>query len=176
MERRDAIDDLLDQWSWAPYDLPLVPMAIAKRITLLAHHLDQLAATALAPYDLERGEFDVLVTLLRSGPSREMTPTALGTTLLISSGGLTKRLARLEARKLVARRLDDADRRSLLVALTPAGRKLVESAVAAHTGAIESLVGGLGAAESERLAGLLRELVLSQRAGATRRQAVAPPR
>ena len=160
MTRRDVIDDLLEQWSWAPYDLPLVPLAIAKRIALLAHRLNQLAAEALTPYGLDRGEFDVLITLLRSGPDREMPPTALSGTLLISSSGLTKRLSGLENRGLVTRRLDPADRRSLLVALTPEGQRLAEEAATVHTGAIERLVSDLTDADRERLAGLLRDLVL----------------
>jgi DNA-binding MarR family transcriptional regulator len=165
VERRDDIDAMLDQWAWAPYDVPLVPMAIAKRIARLARRLDDLATASLAPYGLERAEFDVLVTLLRSGPAHEMTPTSLNRYLLLSSGGLTKRLTRLEQRGFVARRLDPDDRRSLLVALTAEGKALTESAVSAHTAALTSLVAGLPDADREQLASLLRDVVLDTDAG-----------
>ena len=158
---QDDIDRMLQQWSWAPYDLPLVPMAIAKRIASLARRLDGLAATALAPYSLEREEFDVLVTLLRSGPTHESAPTRLNHHLGLSSGGLTKRLIRLERRGFVTRRMDPADRRSLLVTLTPEGKKLTESAISAHTSAIAGLVATLPAADQDHLAALLRAIVLS---------------
>ena len=157
----DGVDRLLQQWSWAPYDMPLVPMAIAKRITSLARRLDDLADQALAPHGLERAEFDVLVTVLRSGPAGETTPTRLTWDLDISSGGLTKRLIRLEQRGLITRRIDPADRRSLLVALTPAGRTLTEAAVGTHTRAVAGLVAALPEADRRRLADLLRTIVLS---------------
>lgn len=160
--QRDGVDALLEQWSQAPYDLPLPAMAVSKRITRLARHLEQLATEALAPHGLDPGEFDVVATLLRSGPPHELTPTALNRSLLISAGGLTKRLARLEERDLVARRLDPADRRSLLVALTERGRALAEAAVPAHARATARLVEDLSAEDSERLALLLRRLLVSR--------------
>ena len=159
-EPQDDIDRLLRQWSWSPYELPLVPMAIAKRIAWLARRFDGLATAALAPHGLEREEFDVLVTLLRSGPVAEMTPTLLNRQLGLSSGGLTKRLVRLERRGLVSRRMDPADRRSLLVALTPAGRSLTEAAIDAHTRAMTGLVASLDEGDQGRLAALLRTVVL----------------
>jgi DNA-binding MarR family transcriptional regulator len=134
-------------------------MAIAKRITLLARRLDDLAAKALAPHGLERAEFDVLVTLLRSGPAHETTPTRLNHYLQLSSGGLTKRLTRLERRALVTRRMDPVDRRSLLVALTAEGKALTEAAVNAHTCAVAGLVAPLPDADREQLAALLRAVL-----------------
>ena len=91
MDRRDEIDRMLAQWSWAPYELALQSMAVSKRITRVARHLESLATTTLAPFALEPGEFEVLATLLRNGPSHELTPTVLHRSLLISGGGLTKR-------------------------------------------------------------------------------------
>jgi DNA-binding MarR family transcriptional regulator len=158
---RDGVDLLLEQWSRAPYNLPLLPMAVSKRITRLAWHLEQLAADALEPHGLDPGEFDVLATLRRSGSSHELAPTVLSRSLLISAGGLTKRLSRLEERGLVARRLDPEDRRSLLVALTKPGRVLAEAAVTAHARATARLFDGLSPDDGERLADLLRKLLVS---------------
>ncbi|MCG8914328.1 hypothetical protein L6E12_00760 [Actinokineospora sp. PR83] len=81
--------------------------------------------------------------------------------LMISGGGLTKRLTRLEERDLVTRRLAPGDRRSLLVALTAQGRSLAESAVRAHSAATADLVDRIGPRSRERLSTLLRDLLLS---------------
>ncbi|MCX4844619.1 MarR family winged helix-turn-helix transcriptional regulator [Streptomyces sp. NBC_00893] len=162
MDRHDEIDQMLGQWSWAPYDLPLQPMGISKRIQRMARHLESLATDSLAPLGLEPGEFDVLATVLRSGPPYELTPTKLSHSLLISGAGLTKRLVRMEGRGLVKRRLDPDDRRSLLVELTEEGRVLAEKAVVVHGSATADLMGVLSPAKREQLADLLRELMLGR--------------
>lgn len=166
MDRSDDIDRMLDQWSWASYDLPLQQMAVSKRISWMARRLEKLAADTLAPFGLDPGEFEVLATLLRSGPPHEVTPTALNRWLMISGGGLTKRLSRLEERGLVARRMTPGDRRSLLVVLTDVGKALAEGAVTAHAQATAELIDRVGGAARERLSNLLRELLLSQEAAA----------
>jgi DNA-binding MarR family transcriptional regulator len=84
---------------------------------------------------------------------------------------MTKRLAALEARGLVRRDPDPDDGRSTTVALTPAGERLVETALADHVANGARLVGGLTAAQRGELAELLRTLALSlgDEAGARRR-------
>jgi DNA-binding MarR family transcriptional regulator len=171
---RDAIDGLLSQWSWSPRRLPLDTMAISKRITRLARHLERLAVEVLTPLGLEPGEFDVIATLLRSGPPHELTPTALNRSLMISSGGLTKRLNRVEERGLISRRLDPGDRRSLLVTLAEPGRELAETAVLAHAEATTELIERIPAAHREQLSGLLRALLLSTEADLHEPEAADP--
>ncbi|TNY38104.1 MarR family winged helix-turn-helix transcriptional regulator [Thermomonospora catenispora] len=161
MAPHDPIDELLAQWSWAAYDLPLAEMAVAERITRLARRLERLTADTLGAYGLEPGEFDVIAALLRAGPPHELTPTVLHRSLMISGGGLTKRLNRLERRGLITRRLASGDRRCLPVALTDTGRRLAEQAVTAHARAIAELIGTLPAERRERLSALLRELLVN---------------
>lgn len=163
MDGHDEIDQMLGQWSWASYDLPLEAMAISKRIQRMSRRLETLAADSLAPLGLEPGEFDVLATLLRSGPPFEVTPTRLSHSLLISAAGLTKRLVRLEGRGFVTRRMDPRDRRSLLVALTGDGRALAEKGVSVHGAAVGEMMTALDGDDREQLSGLLRQLLLSQK-------------
>lgn len=161
MASRDKIDQMLQEWSWSSYDLALRQMAVSKRISLMARRLEQLAADTLGPLGLDPGEFEVLATLLRSGPAHELSPSALNRWLMISGGGLTKRMTRLEERGLITRRLDPDDRRSLLVALTEAGKELAERAVLAHSAATAELIDRIGPEAREQLSGLLREMLLS---------------
>ncbi len=84
---------------------------------------------------------------------------------MLSTGGMTKRLDRMEAAGLLERSPDPDDRRGLLVALTPKGLRTVDAAVAAHIANEERLLRGLSGAERERLERLLVKLDASIRAG-----------
>lgn len=84
----------------------------------------------LARHDLSLAEFDVLTTLRRSPPPRELKPSELQGAMAITSGGLTKILQQLEARGLVNRSTAEADRRVKPVRLTAKAAKLIEQAMA----------------------------------------------
>lgn len=126
------VDELVEQWATERPDIDRSAMAVLARIERLATLLDEQFAPTLARYGLTRGDFDLLATLRRSGKPYRLTPTALSRAMMISSGGTTKRLDRLESRGLVARSDDPNDRRGVVVALTPKGVRLVDEAVGAH--------------------------------------------
>ena len=92
---------------------------------------------------LNRGEVGVLSALRTVGPPHRLSPTQLFKGLMLSSAGMTSRLDRLEARDLVVRRADPADRRGILVELTPKGKELVEAAVVANTAREREILAGL---------------------------------
>jgi DNA-binding MarR family transcriptional regulator len=81
-------------------------------------------------HSLSPAEFDVLATLRNAPAPYQLTPTALQASVLITSGGLAKILLQLAQRGLVTRSAEAEDRRIKPVRLTPAGRRLVESAMA----------------------------------------------
>jgi DNA-binding MarR family transcriptional regulator len=83
--------------------------------------------------------------------------------VVLSSGGMTSRLDKLEAAGLVARGADPADRRGVLVRLTPKGRRVIDAATEARfADAAEARV-GLSDAEWQRLDGLLRKWLVALR-------------
>jgi DNA-binding MarR family transcriptional regulator len=88
-------------------------------------HLNPLFAEA----GLQPGEFDVLATLRRSGDPYMLSPTRLYEAAMISSGGMTNRIDRLEQAGLVERRLDPNDRRGKLIALTATGRRVIDETI-----------------------------------------------
>lgn len=77
-------------------------------------------------YNLSSSEFDVLMALLCH--NEPMTPTNLYESMIFSSGGMTKLLKKLEEKKLIERIPSQKDKRSLLVALSRRGKKLVTDA------------------------------------------------
>jgi DNA-binding MarR family transcriptional regulator len=105
------------------------------------------------------GEADVLLTLRRSGDPYRLSPTALADSLLISTGAMTNRLDRLEARGLVKREPHPSDRRSLEIALTTKGRKLVDDVVAGHVENERRMLSPLNDEEREQLTRILRKLL-----------------
>jgi DNA-binding MarR family transcriptional regulator len=97
----------------------------------------------------------------RAGTPYRLTPTELARRRMMTSGGMTPVIDRLERRRLVARGPNPDDRRGSLVELTEARREVVDEAMALHAGAEQRLVAGLDDAEREQLAALLRKLLLS---------------
>lgn len=83
----------------------------------------------MARHRLSLAEFDALATLRRSA-TRELTPSELQRSMVITSGGLSKVIQQLEARGLVARSTTETDRRVKPVRLTAKATKLIEQAMA----------------------------------------------
>ncbi len=156
----DPVDRIRAQWAAELPDLATEPMGILGRIYRIATRAGRRIEAVFAEHGLERGEFDVLATLRRSGPPYTLSPTALYGALMVSSGGMTHRLERLRLAGLVTRPPSPADGRSTLVELTPAGHALVERALAADMELEHELVRGLPAGERQQLAELLRRLLL----------------
>lgn len=130
-------------------------LARARRITLMAR---EKIVPLLSRHGLDGGEFYVLAALRRAGKPYALRPTELFKSLMVSSGGMTDRLRRLEERGLVRRRPSDQDRRSMLVELTPEGRSLIERAWREDMELENRLVASLNSAERQQLARLLEQL------------------
>ena len=154
----DHVARLRAAWARERPDIDTEGMAIlgrARRIALLARGPIE---AVFDRFGIDAGEFDVLASLRRAGRPFRLRPTELYRALMISSGGLTDRLARLERRGLVVRAQSSEDRRSVSVELTEAGRQLVEAAFEADMAVERDLLGALSAAERQALAMLLEKL------------------
>ena len=128
----DAVDLILKQWHRERPDLDVSPMGTIGRIKRCSALLQPLLDETFAAFGLTAWEFDVLATLRRSGKPYSLAPTDLFSALMVTSGTMTHRLQRLEARGLVHRVPNRDDARSMLVQLTPAGLSLIDRAVEAH--------------------------------------------
>lgn len=157
---RDEVDRLVEAWARERGDLDLQPMEVLSRVSRLSHHLDRARRQAFTDHDLEPWEFDVLAALRRAGSPYELSPGRLIRETLVTSGTMTNRVDRLEARGLVVRLPDPHDRRGVLVRLTHAGRSTVDGAMEGLLRRERDLLAGLTAADQKKLAGLLRHLVV----------------
>ncbi|MFE1343253.1 MarR family winged helix-turn-helix transcriptional regulator [Streptomyces sp. NPDC058757] len=156
----DPVDAIIDQWAVVRPDLETLPMEVFGRIYRLAAAMRGKVDKAYAPHGLALGEFDVLGTLRRSGAPYTLSPRELTATLMITTGGMTGRLDKLEKAGLLTRSPDPNDRRGLRVTLTERGRELVDQAVGAGLERQrEALESALTEEEAKQLAGLLRKLL-----------------
>ncbi len=154
------MDRLVEAWGRERADLDLRPMEVLSRVSRLSHHLDRARRQAFAEHDIESWEFDVLAALRRAGPPYQLSPGRLLRETLVTSGTMTNRVDRLAARGFVERLPDPRDRRGVLVRLTDAGRATVDGALAGLLDRERDLLAGLGDTDQQRLAGLLRQLVV----------------
>jgi len=174
LARTDHIQEVVEQWAAETPALDRSAFAVIGRISRLAHLLEPELDLVFAEYGLTGGEFDVLAALRRSGPPYRLTPTSLRKAVLLSSGGMTKRLAGLETRGLVRREAEACDRRLRAVTLTPDGRRLVDAVLPEHIDNEERLLRDLNASERSDLARLLEKLAVTLQDTATRRRVRAP--
>jgi DNA-binding MarR family transcriptional regulator len=158
--KMDRADMAVEQWSRERPDLPSLPMAIFGRLSdanerIMRDHMNPLFAQA----GLQPGEFDVLATLRRSGEPYILSPTRLYEALMISSGGMTDRLDRLERAEFVVRRPDPNDRRGKLIALTESGKHIIDETLGRHVANEQRMLSVLTIVEQENLNTLLKKLI-----------------
>ena len=155
----DEVDRIVDAWARERPDLDVSPLHVLSRVSRLARHLDLARGSAFAEHQLEGWEFDVLSALRRAGEPYQLSPGALVQQTLVTSGTMTNRVDRLERRGLVRRSPDPSDRRGVIVALTPAGRTVVDAAMADLLHRERELLAELPQGERDDLAGFLRRLL-----------------
>ena len=157
----DRIELRRRQWAVEMPGLDTSGMAILGRARVITLSVRPAIEKVFDSQGLDTADFDVLSTLLRSGPPYRLRPTELFRWLMITSGGLTARVSRLEKRGLVERVPDPADGRSLLVGLSADGLEKARAAIVEDMRTEAELLDGLSAKEQKALAELLRKLALS---------------
>ena len=160
MGTRDSIDDFVERACRIFPGLDPEVEGVVDRVCKLSKRFDTLLEHAVDTFELNKGEYKVLVRL-RQRPGHAMSPGDLGDALDLSSGAMTNRLDRLESAGLIAREPDPDDRRALIVRLTPEGVRRIDAAVHAEAESEAAVVSVLSSAEQKRLNALLRKLVLS---------------
>ena len=79
--------------------------------------------------------------------------------MMMTSGGMTAAIDRLERKGFVARVPNPADRRGSLVRLTEAGREVIDEAMTQHVQTEHRLVSALDQQEQAQLRNLLHKLL-----------------
>ncbi|WP_210422991.1 MarR family transcriptional regulator [Cryobacterium sp. BB307] len=151
----DHVARIQQAWAVERPDLDVSPQGVIGRLHRLGNFLTEELVALYRDFGLGEGDFDVLATLRRSGPPFELAPGELADHTMVTTGAMTKRIDRLVEAGLVTRRRSEADGRARVVALTDAGRELIDRAFTAHVDNEQRLIEPLSAAEREQLQTLL---------------------
>jgi DNA-binding MarR family transcriptional regulator len=155
----DRVDRILSQWAKERPDLDTEAMGLLGRMGRLTTHLAREVEQVLQSHGLSSSAFDVLATLRRSGQPYLMSPGDLLEMTMVSSGTMTNRIDQLEKSGFVARVVNPEDRRSVLIALTDAGLRVIDEAVGAHVANQQRLTATLDDDEKAALDALLRKFL-----------------
>ena len=135
------------------------------RITLWGLYLEVYAAIGQrlerelrAAIDIPDAWFEVLLRIGRT-PGHAVRMTVLAKQVLFSSGGFTKLADRMERAGLICRQPCPEDRRAIYAVLTPAGRAVLDRALAVHLPGLQRyLCDPLDARQRQELEAILRTL------------------
>lgn len=154
-EHLDHVARIQQAWARERPDVDTRPQGVIGRLHRLARHLTEQLCVVYRRYGLGEGEFDVLATLRRAGEPFELAPGQLAALTMVTTGAMTKRIDRLERDGLVTRRRSAVDGRGRVVALTKAGRELIDQAFTEHMRNERRLLDYLTPEEADQLESLL---------------------
>ncbi|MBD8059093.1 MarR family transcriptional regulator [Cellulomonas sp. JH27-2] len=137
--------------------------ALGRRLGYLLKHamlaLEELHEEYMAPTGVTVRELGVLLMLADREPeSQQQAARRLG----VDRTSMVGLLDVLEAKSLVVRRPDSADRRRNVVELTATGRTVLDQATRASDEAEQAFLAGLGDDGASRLRALLGQLALGE--------------
>ncbi len=164
-------DDIEAAWLEQRPDLDLAAACTLlrlERVSLLHEiRLQEISKTV----GLQTGELYVLLALRRSGKPYELRPTDLFRALLVTSGAMSKRVARLQEGGFVLRVSANDDGRSELVRLTAKGLATADRGITEIARVVESVTeaSGLTMAELATLDKCLRKLLTVRAVKATKK-------
>ena len=155
---RDAVDIIVAQWEREIPGLDVSGLAVFGRLHRNYVRYAALLGEVFERHGINMAAFDVLAALRRSGPPYRRTAGDLATTGLVTTGGLTQRLDRLEQAGLITRERDSADRRVVYAQLTATGLELTDRVAKDHFDNELRMLAGLSQGERGQLAELLSKL------------------
>lgn len=154
----DRSDHILERWKKSRPDLDFSALEVVTRVLRAAHFLQSRLDSNAASYGLShRGDLEVLAELDLVGP---LTPSELADILLLTSGGMTVRLNRLQKLGLIERQPNPLDGRGVLIHLTKAGKDLAEDALITLLQGQTASIAKLHPSDRYDLAQLLRSLLI----------------
>lgn len=158
-DRPDKVDEVVRDWERERPDLPpLSAMGVFGRLSRIVTRQRAIFNARHEAAGLSLGSFDVLANLRRSGTSARKTATELAESSMLTSGGISLRLDRMQADGLIERNRDAQDRRVVHVSLSERGRDLIDAVYGQHVLAQTTLLADLDEDELGLLDRLLRKI------------------
>lgn len=156
----DPVQKKVQQWSKQLPNLNTKPMALIARLQQTTKEMNGELCASFEHYKLTNASFDVLATLLRTGPPHSLSPSELLEQMHITSGTMTTRIDKLEKKGLVKRKTKKNDKRSVNVGLTKKGLKLIDEVIVEHVKDQEKIVSVFDAEEQLLFISLLQKYLV----------------
>ncbi len=125
----DRVDAILGYLRSLDPERDLTAKAVIVRLLRTGHYVEIELRRQLAPLGMDVWEMELLSTLLRKGLA---TMGQLQDIAQLTPGAITNRITRLEKGGFVTRTMDSADRRQIIVELTPEGEQRARKVLAAN--------------------------------------------
>lgn len=148
----DRVGRGMDYWRKERPDIDCSGKAVVGRILHLHDIILRAVDRALAPHGVKYPVYAVLATIRVYGPPYRMSPSELLSALLLSSGGLSNLLRRMEDDGLIRRMADKRDGRGVIVELTEKGLAKADACMADHAAVERDLCACLPAELHEAVA------------------------
>jgi DNA-binding MarR family transcriptional regulator len=127
-------------------------------VRAVAQIINDQANTWLLPLGLTAGKYNYLAAIYasaRGGGPAGLTPNELRSLIHTTSASVTQMIDALVRDRLVVREEHAQDRRSVLITMTPGGKRVFEAAFRVHHQNIERALGGISNKERQTLTTLL---------------------
>jgi DNA-binding MarR family transcriptional regulator len=134
------------------YDPDAAQISFVLRST--ASRINDTTTFLLTDYNLTARAINLLIAVFQHGKNG-MPITVLGHYVHSAAATLTSAVKALEREELVTRQADPADRRSIIVRLTPKGKRITRSAFAVHVTQLNRAMRLLSKGDRKTLLGLL---------------------
>jgi len=157
---RDHVDGVMAQITGVREE-DRVSKALSFRLLRAARLLETELRREFDAFGVGLWEVELLGALKRAGPPYRLSAGQLLSSMRLTSGGVTKRVAGLERKGWVRRDIDPSDRRQILVSLTDEGLARAQEVFGMKTETEARLLGALPATAQENLNADLRRLLLA---------------
>lgn len=158
--RNDRVGSGMQRWQREFPEIDCSGKAVVGRLLHLHEIFLKAINRTLAKHRLKYPAFAILATLRVEGAPYRMSPKALLDALILTSGGLSNLLRRLEKAGHIRRMADESDGRGVIVELTEQGRRVVEPAMRDHAETERRLTSALSPEERAAAAQALGRMML----------------
>ncbi|MDJ0395035.1 MarR family transcriptional regulator [Rhodococcus sp. G-MC3] len=159
----DGVDVIVSHWAVARPELDVSGLKVFGRLHRSFLVYKSRIAETFEKHDITDSGFDVLACLRRAVPDHRLTAGELAEQTLVTTGGLSLRVKRLEDAGFVTRSRDAGDARVVYVELTPTGSALVDNVADEHFKKLSAMLGDMNEDDVKTLSALLARLENSAR-------------
>lgn len=152
------VGDLVAAWKRERPDVGMDSLWVFLPLRRALQAAEDRRSVILAEHGITPAMLDLLVALRRSGAPYVQTPSELTRVLVLSAGGVSQRLDRLEQAGFVERSVNTDDRRVIYVKLTKRGLAALDALITEYMAHEDGLLHGLSQRERDQLAKLLLKL------------------